>query len=80
MLRAFPWLVKAFQTVVPELFWGEFEDPDDGQAVAIISCGCGETIWAGGATATECACGRFFLHLGDELRCYRPEADEGAES
>ena len=75
-----PSAVKLFQTVVPEEFWREFEDPGSGEVGAIISCGCGETVQAGGATTTECACGRFFLHLGDEVRCYRPEAEDGADS
>jgi len=80
LFRAIPSAAKLFQTIVPEQFWSEHEDPETGEVVAIISCGCGETCWVGGATITECACGRFFLHLSDEVRCYRPEADEEAKS
>lgn len=68
-----------FQTTVPEDYWSAYLDPDADLEVAIVACGCGETAWAGGAVIGECACGRFFLFLGDELRCFKPEPDDGAE-
>lgn len=67
-----PWLVRAFQTIVPESYWSVFLDPDTDEQIAVIDCRCGETAWASGARFGECACGRFFLFLGDELRCFRP--------
>jgi hypothetical protein len=75
MFRAFPWLVKAFQTKVPEDYWSEAVDPDTEAPIADVKCPCGENPQVGGPTAVECDCGRFFLFLGDELRCFKPEGE-----
>lgn len=77
--RALPWLVRAFQTKVPEQYWSAYLDHETDEEVAVVECGCGAVTRAGGATFAECVCGRFFLFLGDQVRCFKPEADEGEE-
>lgn len=73
LFRSMPWLVKAFDRVVPEAHWCPYTDPETDDHLAVIECQCGETVWAGGAKITECACHRFFVLVGPELRCYRPD-------
>jgi hypothetical protein len=73
--RSMPWLVKAFDRIVPEAHWHPYTDPKSDESIAVIECQCGETVWTGGARMAECACHRFFLLVGDELRCYRPDAE-----
>lgn len=73
--RAFPWLVRAFDRIVPEAHWHPYTDPQTDDPVAVIECQCGETVWTGGARMTECACHRFFLLVGEQVRCYRPDEE-----
>lgn len=82
MFRAFPWLVKAFDRVVPETHWSTVTDPETEETAVLVRCTCGVTCWTGIAEVRECACGRFFVAVGPELRCYRPEvtADELLEA
>lgn len=74
MFRAVPSLVRAFNVRVPEEFWNTDED-EDGEPLAIIACQCGEEPKVRITHNIECGCGRFFLFLGDEVRCFRPEND-----
>lgn len=73
--RSFPWLVRAFNRLVPEAHWHLYIDPQTDDHLAVIECQCGETVWVGGAKITECACHRCFLFLGDQVRCYRPDEE-----
>jgi hypothetical protein len=75
MFRGMPWLIKAFDLVVPDSYWHGYADPETDEAIAVIECQCGETPWVGGARITECACHRFFLLVGEEVRCYRPSEE-----
>jgi hypothetical protein len=80
VFRAFPWLIRAFKTTVPDEYWSSYRDEETDEEVAVVNCGCGSVARAGGATFAECRCGRFFLFLGDQVRCFKPEAEDRPES
>lgn len=87
--RALPWMIRAFDLVVPPEFWHRYVDPERDEPIAVIECGCGVCPWVSGAKIIECDCHRFFIFIGDQVRCYRPgdeaiaallELDDGTES
>lgn len=70
VLRAFPWVLAAFTGRVPPEFMAE--TVENGNPVIVIACPCGEEPalrWGMRSySIEECACGRFFLHDGQEVR------------
>lgn len=68
-------IVEAFKQPVPDGFWNSDVD-EEGEAIAIVSCPCGEDATVYPLRSAECDCGRFYLHLGTEVRVYRPEGVE----
>lgn len=70
-----PWAARLFDLVVPRAYWHCYVDPERDEPIAVIECQCGVNPWVGGARIVECACGRFFIFPGDEVRCYRPSEE-----
>ena len=58
-----PGLAALFDTVVPQNLWALV---DDGEAE--LPCPCAEVIHLPAGRPVECACGRFFVFDGDEIR------------
>ena len=61
--RSIPGLAELFDTVVPQNLWALV---DDGEAE--LPCPCGDDIHLPAGRPVECACGRFFVFDGDEIR------------
>lgn len=74
MFRAVPSMINVFNTIVPEDFWTR--DEESGELIAVVACPCGEEPKVGVAQTAECACGRFFLGMGDEVRVFNPNAQD----
>lgn len=81
LFRLLPSAVKLFDAVVPDSHWSSYSDPENDELWAVIDCTCGQTVAVSGARCVECECGRFFISLTTEVRCYRPdEPDDGSGS
>lgn len=65
-LQAVPGLSERFSREVPGEYWTH--EPSG----AAISCPCGETPKAREDRLTPCGCGRWFLLLGERVRCAKP--------
>lgn len=64
--RAVPGLMAQFNTRVPDQFFA-FE-VEDGTAVAVIACPCGEEPKVPIGSCTECTCERFYLATATSAR------------
>lgn len=66
LIRAVPQLVagpeRAFRRTVPQSFW-TLDTDDEGAAVALVSCPCGETPEVPISRVVECQCERFYFAL-----------------
>jgi len=68
-----PGLLAQFQDV-PLAFWTQDDESEEGWPSYSVACPCGAkppTVVA--QHATECECGRIYLHLGKQMRVFRPE-------